>query len=87
MLHPRHKLEYFKRHKWEDAWIQAASDIVHDEFSRTYESIDGPDVDLDDDGNAEHNSNEVGVQTLLVHALTVHSSDSFKHIEYLRRAS
>ncbi|KAI9449208.1 hypothetical protein BJY52DRAFT_1206411 [Lactarius psammicola] len=21
VLHPRHKLEYFKKHKWEDAWI------------------------------------------------------------------
>jgi hypothetical protein len=50
VLHPRHKLEYFKRHKWEDAWIQAARAIVQEEFSRSYELVEGAD-DKDDEGH------------------------------------
>jgi hypothetical protein len=40
VLHPRHKLEYFKKHNWEDMWVNAASEIVHKEFNRTYAHID-----------------------------------------------
>ena len=36
VLHPRHKLHYFKTAGWEDDWIQTARDIVHEEFDRTY---------------------------------------------------
>jgi hypothetical protein len=36
VLHPRHKLEYFKKHDWEEAWIDAAHDIVRKEFDRSY---------------------------------------------------
>ena len=36
VLHPRHKLEYFKAQKWENEWIQAARDIVREEFDRSY---------------------------------------------------
>ena len=38
VLHPRHKLEYFKRNGWRDSWIEAAHDIVRDEFDRSYAS-------------------------------------------------
>ena len=36
VLHPRHKLEYFKTARWEKEWITAAVDIVRDEFQRSY---------------------------------------------------
>jgi hypothetical protein len=36
VLHPRHKLEYFKAQKWENEWIQAARNIVREEFDRSY---------------------------------------------------
>lgn len=36
VLHPRHKLEYFKRNKWDESSIAAARDIVQDEFDRSY---------------------------------------------------
>ena len=36
VLHPRHKLHYFKTAGWEDDWIQTARDIVREEFDRTY---------------------------------------------------
>lgn len=43
VLHPCHKLEYFKRNNWDDKSIQAARAIVQDEFDRTYWSMNGED--------------------------------------------
>jgi hypothetical protein len=40
VLHPRHKLEYFKKNGWHDSWIEAAHDIVHEEFDRSYASME-----------------------------------------------
>ena len=40
VLHPRHKLEYFKKHNWEDTWVDAASNIVRKEFNQTYAHMD-----------------------------------------------
>jgi hypothetical protein len=40
VLHPRHKLEYFKQNNWEDASIEAAYEIVQDEFDRSYWLLD-----------------------------------------------
>ncbi|KAF8867525.1 hypothetical protein BD779DRAFT_1464272 [Infundibulicybe gibba] len=36
VLHPRHKLQYFKDVGWEDDWIKTAKGIVQDEFQRSY---------------------------------------------------
>ncbi|KAF9561572.1 hypothetical protein CPC08DRAFT_600203, partial [Agrocybe pediades] len=36
VLHPRHKLSYFKKAGWKDSWIQTAEDIVRAEYERTY---------------------------------------------------
>jgi hypothetical protein len=35
-LHPRHKLDYFKKAGWEEEWIIAAKKIVREEFERSY---------------------------------------------------
>jgi hypothetical protein len=40
VLHPRHKLEYFKRNKWDEASINAACDLLQDEFDRLYWLLD-----------------------------------------------
>ena len=40
VLHPRHKLHYFKTAGWEDEWINTARDIVREEFDRTYAFMD-----------------------------------------------
>ena len=40
VLHPRHKLEYFKKNGWCDSWIKAAHDIVREEFDRSYASME-----------------------------------------------
>lgn len=47
VLHPRHKLQYFKTAGWEEAWIEAAKEIVHDEFDRTYAFMD---IDVPSEG-------------------------------------
>ena len=36
VLHPRHKLHYFKTAGWEEEWIDMAHNIVREEFDRTY---------------------------------------------------
>ncbi|KAG0701873.1 hypothetical protein DFH29DRAFT_760631, partial [Suillus ampliporus] len=36
VLHPHHKLSYFKSAGWEDDWISTAEALVHDEFERSY---------------------------------------------------
>ena len=37
MLHPRHKLEYFKTAGWEDGWIKTAEQAVRDRFDSDYD--------------------------------------------------
>ena len=48
VLHPRHKLSYFKAQGWEDSWIDTAHTIIRDEYDRSYASA-RLDVDSDDD--------------------------------------
>jgi len=45
VLHPRHKLHYFKKAGWQEDWIETARDIVRAEFDHTYAFMD---VDVDD---------------------------------------
>ena len=40
VLHPRHKLRYFKNAKWQDDWIDRAEDIVRSQFDLSYRSLD-----------------------------------------------
>jgi hypothetical protein len=36
VLHPHHKLKYFKKAGWEPDWITAAEEIMHPEFEHPY---------------------------------------------------
>ncbi|KAH7903748.1 hypothetical protein BJ138DRAFT_977553, partial [Hygrophoropsis aurantiaca] len=36
VLHPRHKLTYFKNAKWESSWIDTAEALVRNEFEQSY---------------------------------------------------
>ena len=36
VLHPSHKLDYFRSAGWEDEWVETTKGIVHTEFERTY---------------------------------------------------
>jgi hypothetical protein len=40
VLHPRHKLDYFKTAKWDKVWINMARQIVREEYERTYKAPD-----------------------------------------------
>jgi hypothetical protein len=40
VLHPRHKLKYFKTANWPDAWIEKAKEIVQTKFELSYGSLD-----------------------------------------------
>ena len=40
VLHPHHKLKYFKNAGWQDDWIEQAEEIVRTEFNLLYESLD-----------------------------------------------
>jgi hypothetical protein len=39
VLHPHHKLQYFKNVGWQDDWIKQAEDIVQMEFNLLYGSL------------------------------------------------
>ena len=45
VLHPCHKLKYFKNAGWDEDWIATAREIVQAEFDRAYAfmDIDEPD--------------------------------------------
>ena len=40
MLHPQHKLSYFKGAQWEDDQIKTVEQLVREEFERSYLSVD-----------------------------------------------
>jgi hypothetical protein len=49
VLHPQHKLEYFKNAGWKGAWIKTAQQIVEDAYKKGYASrdiISGPNVEV-----------------------------------------
>jgi hypothetical protein len=39
VLHPRHKLSYFKNAGWEDEWIDTAEALIRDEYKHSYEHM------------------------------------------------
>jgi hypothetical protein len=45
VLHPHHKLGYFRNAGWEQDWIDTAKDLVHDEFDQSYKEDDNSKVD------------------------------------------
>ena len=49
MLHPQHKLSYFKQAGWPTKWINAAKGIVRAEFKRSYAVNNDADHEDDDE--------------------------------------
>ncbi|KAH0836897.1 hypothetical protein J3R83DRAFT_8708 [Lanmaoa asiatica] len=47
VLHPHHKLEYFKSVDWDDEWVQTAEKLVHDHFDHSYAAEEEPDSDIE----------------------------------------
>ncbi|KAG2335485.1 hypothetical protein BDR05DRAFT_954039 [Suillus weaverae] len=50
VLHPQHKLSYFKNAGWEERWIATVETLVHDEFKQYLKS-----ESIDEDTNVENN--------------------------------
>jgi len=61
VLHPRHKLQYFKNAGWEEEWIDAAAKIVHNKYERSYSHLGHP----NDETSAVEN--DVGSKVRLIH--------------------
>jgi hypothetical protein len=68
VLHPRHKLSYFKSLHWLPDWIQTTEDLIRAEYNRSYATKD----DLGDIADVEVNSNAPKVSQpsilLILHA-------------------
>jgi hypothetical protein len=45
VLHPSHKLDYFKAAQWEAEWVLTAEEIVRTEFNRAYADIINEDLE------------------------------------------
>jgi hypothetical protein len=57
VLHPRHKLAYFKNAGWEVEWIEAARQIIRDEFDRLYAPL--PDVSDEEESEVQGQPSKV----------------------------
>lgn len=44
VLHPQHKVDYFEKAGWEEAWVDRAKEIVRTEFERSYKYSDNNDI-------------------------------------------
>ena len=80
VLHRRHKLAYFKNAGWEVEWVEAACQIVHNEFYRSYAPL--PDVSDEEESEVQRQPTKVcllwscqvittDIQTWTVHAVKV----------------
>ena len=56
VLHPRHKLLYFKQAGWPTKWIRTAEEIVHAEFKHSYATdVDAEGVEEEGEDNSGNN--------------------------------
>ncbi|KAF8550527.1 hypothetical protein OG21DRAFT_397915 [Imleria badia] len=88
VLHPRHKLQYFRQANWEQDWINTAEELVREEYNRTYKSIaDDPDQAQELDKSAENGTKKVSLAHLgcprRITMLTTSSQSTFLTISLL----
>lgn len=62
VLHPWHKLEYFKQAKWEQDWIDTALDLVREMYDSSYALLEVEEETLEHE--AEEEITQVCAQTL-----------------------
>ena len=56
VLHPGHKLSYFKQAGWPTKWIGTAEEIVRAEFKRSYATdVDAEGVEEEGEDNSGNN--------------------------------
>jgi len=65
VLHPQHKLLYFKTARWEDDWIKIAETLIQDEYTWTYTSNkDGGDDSEDADLEMQPDPSNQSIKTV-----------------------
>jgi hypothetical protein len=70
VLHPHHKLDYFKTAGWDDEWIETARNIVCEEFERSYKVSDAAESSASDtEDNAGSNKVSSIVQIIVLFTL------------------
>jgi len=69
VLHPRHKLDYFKQAGWQVEWVSTAHDLVYDTFNSSYATQYHP-----GDISEDNSSDEEKVSHLLLSLSTRFSS-------------
>ena len=51
VLHPQHKLDYFKKADWETSWIETAEQLMRERFDSDYDkTMEQVDIDYSSDG-------------------------------------
>ncbi|TFK60875.1 hypothetical protein BDN72DRAFT_494535 [Pluteus cervinus] len=55
VLHPRHKLNYFREHGWDDDWIKEAGRLFREDYAVNY-------AGEDEDGDEGSTESEVEVE-------------------------
>ena len=84
MLHPRHKLSYFKSAGWTPEWIETAEELVRTVFQGSYASHSV--VDDTRDAREAQETDKVRVGTVLC-ILTVNHLSLARHLFPLSRPS
>lgn len=52
VMHPSHKLDYFKEAGWDNKWIEGVREIVEEEWERSYKRSEGDDDEVVEVGAA-----------------------------------
>lgn len=82
VLHPRHKLSYFKNAGWEDEWVDTAETLVRDEFKRSYEhTIVNDDLTDDEDKGVGVSADETSMVCFFINFFA--STDAIADQEHL----
>ncbi len=75
VLHPHHKLQYFKTTGWQDDWIQTAETLIHDKFERSYASTnDNNNSNLDETNKADIGENELASKKVSIFCILIISN-------------
>ncbi|KAG2097505.1 uncharacterized protein F5147DRAFT_816504 [Suillus discolor] len=73
VLHPRHKLQYFRMAQWDQDWIATAEQLVRNEFDLNYANLDVPDGGMEID-DTEHSVAKVKLCYTVVKCLMMPTS-------------
>lgn len=59
-MHPRYKMEYFRRLKWPAPWIQTAEEIIREQWESHYKKLPDSNEDVDSQAQSQSQSSAAG---------------------------